>query len=231
MAWFRNPLQNIASKQVQPVNVPSRANEPLNPPLWDMPLTDIPYLVIDMETSGFSASTDLILSVAAGCMTGLNSDFSDFYYRVIRHEHVDVVSPEIWTLTGLTPEEVSRGEPLEHVFSHILQLAVNRVWVAHHSSHEMSFLQRQARLLWKMKLRPIVIDTAVVAQALGGLSRVPTLDEVCAWLGVDASNRHRADADVHMTAEVWRKEMSLCRRVGLETIAQVIDWASARAIG
>lgn len=199
--------------------------------IWDSSLSTIDYFVVDIETSGFSADTDLILSLAAGCVTGLDSDFSYFIYELIHHDHLQAVPQRVWDVTGLTPTAFQDGKALASVLREVLELSVNRVWVAHHARHEMSFLQRHARLLYKLKLRPIVIDTAVVAQALGRLSRVPTLDEVCRWLEVDLQNRHQADADVRMTAEVWRKEMLLCQQIGLNTVSDVIDWTSSRAMG
>ncbi|GMA49881.1 hypothetical protein GCM10025857_12380 [Alicyclobacillus contaminans] len=197
--------------------------------LWESPLTAADYFVVDMETSGFSAEKDLILSLAAACFTGVDPQFTETMYELIRHEHLEGVPQAVWNLTGLSPEQVRAGRDLEQVLRRVLTLSVNRVWIAHHARHELSFLGRQARLLWKLKLRPIVVDTAVVAQALGRMTRVPTLDEVCAWLNVDVRDRHRADADVRMTAEVWRKEIALCQRIGLRTIAEVMDWTSSRA--
>ncbi|WP_157071063.1 exonuclease domain-containing protein [Alicyclobacillus acidiphilus] len=199
--------------------------------IWDAPLEEVDYFMIDIETSGFSAERDTILSLAAGCTTGKSVEFTKFMYDVVRHDHVDHVPQVVWDLTGLTPEQLRTGSELAEVLREALTLAVNRVWVAHHARHEVSFLQRYTRQIWKLKLRPLVIDTATVAQALGRLSRVPTLDEVCAWLGVDVTDRHRADADVRMTAQIWLKEMEMCQAIGLRTVSDVIDWTSARAFG
>ncbi|EJY55410.1 Exonuclease RNase T and DNA polymerase III [Alicyclobacillus hesperidum URH17-3-68] len=198
--------------------------------LWERPLAATDYFVVDLETTGFSAEADRILSVAAACMTG-RQGLSEMYYELVRHDDLAGVSDTVWRLTGLTPEALHSGKELERVLRHVLGMAVGRVWIAHHARHELSFLQRQARLLWRLKLRPIAIDTAVVAQALARISRTPTLEEVCAWLGVEVKHRHQADADVRMTAEVWRREMEMCEKLGLRTVVDVIDWASARAMG
>lgn len=224
MKWF------WASNRGDSTNLPS-SSEAAIVRIWDAPLSEVDYFIIDIETSGFSADTDLILSLAAGCITGAEDEFSNFYYHLVRHDHVEQVPPIVWELTGLTPDSLKSGRDLADVLRDALALAVNRVWVAHHARHEVSFLQRYTRQLWKLKLRPIVIDTATVAQALGRLSRVPTLDEVCNWLDVDVVDRHQADADVRMTAQVWRKEMEMCRQIGLKTVSEVIDWTTSRAMG
>lgn len=199
--------------------------------LWESPLDVAKFFVIDIETSGFSAETDKILSLAAGSCCGFSTSFTTFQYDFVRIDNPLAVPQKVWDLTGLSPNLLSGGRELADVLKDALALALGHVWIAHHARHELSFLQRQARLLWKLRLRPLVIDTAVVAQALTRLSRAPTLEEVCDWLHVESKNRHQADADVQMTAEVWRKEMILCQKLGLRTIAEVIDWSSARAMG
>lgn len=226
MKWFRgaNRGEDGSERGLIPTDAPGTAR------IWESALRDVEYFVIDIETSGFSAQTDLILSLAAGCMKG-SDEFSDFIYQLVRHPDISRVPEKIWELTGLSPEVVQGGKDLREVLQAALSLAFNRVWIAHHARHELSFLGRHARQLWRLRIRPIVIDTAVVAQALGRLPRTPTLDETCSWLEVPIHGRHRADEDVRMTAEVWRREMVLCDRLGLRTVSDVIDWASARAMG
>lgn len=198
-------------------------------PIWDLPLNQAEYFIIDIETSGFSAQTDLVLSLAAGRLQG--TDFSLEQYDIVRQARTEDVPEEIWLLTGLTPEQVQSGLEWRDVLFRALSYSANRVWIAHHARHELSFLQRSARLFWKMKLRPICIDTAVVAQALCRLPAVPTLDSVCDWLEIPVTDRHRADADVMATAEVWKREIELCRKLGLETVGDVVDWSIAYASG
>ncbi|WP_328702722.1 exonuclease domain-containing protein [Alicyclobacillus suci] len=226
MRWFRgaNRGEDVSGLNFVPT-VGTSAQR-----VWESALSDAQYFVIDIETSGFSAQTDLVLSLAAGCMTGLD-DFSQFFYQFVRHPDISRVPQTIWDITGLSPEIVQGGRDMPDVLEEALSMSLNRVWIAHHARHELSFLGRHARQLWKLQLRPIVIDTAVVAQALGRLPRVPTLDETCVWLGVPVQGRHQADADVRMTAEVWKREIVLCQRLGLRTVVEVIDWASARAMG
>ncbi|WP_206832655.1 exonuclease domain-containing protein [Alicyclobacillus fructus] len=200
-------------------------------PVWERPLAQAPYFVLDLETSGFSPARDKILTVACATFAGASPDPEDSLYAVVRHEDVADVPAHIWELTGLSPQDVRDGEPLEHALRRALELGAGRVWVAHHIRHDLGFLQRAADALWRLRLRPLAVDTAVVGQVLVRAPRPLTLDEACEWLGVPVAGRHRADADVHMTAAVWRREMELCARLGLQTVKDVIDWVSARATG
>ncbi|WDL97282.1 exonuclease domain-containing protein [Alicyclobacillus sp. ALC3] len=196
--------------------------------VWEAPLESVRYFVIDIETSGFSPTSDHILSLAAACISGQDPTLFDTFYEVVQLDAVADVTERVWALTGLTPEQVVRGQPIRDVLFRALSLSVNKVWVAHHARHELSFLQRQTKRMWRMPLRPIVIDTSVVARALWRLPEVPTLESVCDRLGVPVTDRHRADADVAMTAQVWARQLTLCRAMGLSTVAEVVEWAAER---
>lgn len=221
---------------------------------WDLPLQEAPYFVIDIETSGFSPQTDVVLSIASATLRLPNLDPDSHMtpcaclgplpqttpptnrpqhleYALIGLRDTSIVPSCIWQLTGLTPESVVQGRDWREVLLETLKRAGGTVWVAHHARHELSFLQKSAQDFWRLRLHPIVIDTALVAQALVGHPQIPTLDEVCTWLDVPIGKRHQADEDVRMTALVWQKEARLCQALGLATVGQVIEWALARAEG
>lgn len=196
--------------------------------VWESPIVEADYFVIDIETSGFSPATDTVLSLAAGCMQGADPTLNPTLYDVIHTDAVADVPAAVWDLTGLTPEAVVCGKSLHDVLLCALSMSVNHVWIAHHARHELSFLQRHTRQLWRMPLRPVVIDTSVVARALLRLHDVPTLEAVCKWLDIPVSNRHQADADVRMTAQVWARELELCRQAGLYTVSEVVEWTTSQ---
>ncbi|SIS53053.1 exonuclease domain-containing protein [Alicyclobacillus vulcanalis] len=204
---------------------------PADAPVWERPLDEAPYFVVDLETSGFSPARDIILSLACATFSGAGAEPDDTYYAVVRQDDVSQVPAQVWALTGLSPRDVREGAPLEAVLRRCLELGAGRVWIAHHVRHDLGFLQRAADAMWRLRLRPLSIDTAVVGQVLARAPRPLSLDEACAWLGIPVAGRHQADADVRLTSAVWRAEMALCRRLGLQTVKDVIDWVSARAMG
>ncbi len=194
---------------------------------WDKELEMADYFVVDIETSGFNPVSDLVLSLAAATMSGPDLKMEMAHYDLVRQEDVSHVPEQIWLLTGLSAQRLEHGGEWREILLKALSTSANRVWVAHHARHELSFFQRHARQFWKMKLRPLVIDTSVVAQCLFRLSSPPTLEDVCERLLISVSPRHHADEDVAMTTEVWLREMTLCRKLGLSTVGEVILWATA----
>lgn len=225
MRFFKHRFNSSTEREPQGVS----GEVPWLERIVETPLEDADYFVIDIETSGFSAITDKVLSLAAGCSKGVQLPCQIDLYDVVYHAQVDDIPAFIWELTGLTPEAVQRGRQWREVLLQALTMAANHVWIAHHARHEVSFLQRHARLLWKTSIRPIVIDTAVVAQSLLRLQSPPTLDWVCEWLEVPVEDRHRANADVLMTAEVWRRQIALCQEQGLYTVGDVLEWTMTHA--
>ena len=199
---------------------------------WNLPLMQANYFVIDIETSGFSPQTDIVLSVASAPVCLLDENpLANLHYELVGHANTTMVPPVIWELTGLSPDDLRDQREWRDILYSTLQLSASRVWVAYHARHELSFLQKHARELWKLRLTPIVIDAALVAQALFGTSTVPTLDEACKQLGIPVGTRHRADEDVRMTVALWRQEVSLCEAIGLKTVGQVVEWTLARVHG
>ena len=193
---------------------------------WDKELEMADYFVVDIETSGFNPVSDLVLSLAAATMSGPDLKMEMAHYDLVRHEDVSHVPEQIWLLTGLSAQRLEQGGEWREILHKALSTSANRVWVAHHARHELSFLQRHARQFWKMKLRPLVIDTSVVAQCLFRLPSPPTLEDVCERLLIPVSARHQSDEDVAMTSEVWLREMTLCRKLGLSTVGELILWAT-----
>ena len=222
--WKRHPKDHELWQQVG-----AEADEHWADRVLDTPLEEAAYFVVDLETSGFSAATDKVLSLAAGCARGRELPCAIDQYDIVYHPDTRDIPDFIWELTGLTPQDIQRGKDWKQVLRQALSLAANHVWIAHHARHEVSFLQRHARLLWKTHIRPIAIDTAVVAQALARLPKVPTLDFVCAWLDVPVVSRHSANGDVLMTAEVWKRQIALCQSMGLETVGDVIEFSISYA--
>ena len=225
MPWFRAAPngQNSGKLERQALS-----DEHYGSAAWNLPLTEADYFVIDIETSGFSPQTDLVLSVAS-LQTSWHSNEPDLEicHDLVGHADLSRVPQHIWPLTGLTPE-ILHGKPEWHdVLFNTLKRAQSRVWIAHHARHELAFLQKSTQDFWRFQLRPIVVDTALVAQALTGSSTVPVLEEVCSLFDVPLGARHRADEDVKMTAMVWMKEAKLCKALGLTTVGQVVEWTLA----
>ena len=200
--------------------------------VWEVSLQEADYFVIDLETSGFAPEKDLILSLAASFIQGDDPQPLASRYDLVTHADLNGVLPHIWRQTGLSPEILQQsGRPVADVLRDALVMAVDCAWVAHHARHEVAFIQRQVRTLWKMRLRPIVIDTALVAQGLFRLRKPPSLEWLCEALDVPVTQRHQADADVEMTASIWAKEVPLCHSLGLKTVGDVVEWSLAHGSG
>lgn len=261
MPWFHggNPAHSRLARQSRSRTfgeTPHGATDgPYSSTAWDLPLEEASYFVLDIETSGFAPQTDIVLSIASAQLHLQNLNLDAFHaspgqisnlrqqitsqgvsvqnleYELVKHPDTSFVPAHIWELTGLTPQALDSGREWRDVLFGTLKRTGASVWVAHHARHELSFLQKSARDFWRLRLHPIVIDTALVAQALLGHPQTPTLDEVCAWFDVPVGTRHHADEDVRMTALVWQREASLCKVLGLSTVGEVIEWALARAQG
>lgn len=219
MPWFSQARQARATLR----------NEQYGSTAWDLPLNNAPYFVIDIETSGFRPQVDIVLSIASAHVTLSGRDLlTKLHYELVGHSNTTLVPSHIWELTGLSPQDLTGRRAWQDILFDTLRHSTNRVWIAHHAGQELSFLQNSARKYWRLRLQPIIIDTALVAKALQQSRKVPTLEEVCTWLDIPVGRRHHADEDVRMTAEVWKREVKLCEAFGLVTVRQVIEWTLAK---
>ncbi len=102
-----------------------------------VPLADVSYAVVDLETTGFG-SKDRVVEVAVVCL--------DARLQVER-EYVSLVNPkrdmgETPDIHGVTPAMASTAPPFSEVADDVLAHITGRVLVAHNADFDRGFLSR-----------------------------------------------------------------------------------------
>ncbi len=157
------------------------------------------FVIFDLETTGLSSERDAILEIGA---------------LVVRDEQITeeifetLVQPKrripfyITKINGITDRMVQHSPGIETVLPSFLEFVAGRQLVAHNASFDMGFLRANAA---RLGLEAPVRATCTVQlskRAFPHESR-HNLDAICARLGIEANNRHRALADVEMTAQAF----------------------------
>ena len=167
---------------------------------------DAPYVVFDIETTGFSAENDRIIEIGAVRVEGgqITDKFSVF---------VNPQTPipfEIEKLTGISDEMVM-GEPtIEEILPKFLKFCEEAVMVAHNAGFDMSFIRKNSERQG-LPCAFTVVDTVALARVL--LPKLPRykLDTVAKALGVSLENHHRAVDDAGCTAEIFVKFVQMLK--------------------
>ena len=129
------------------------------PPGCD-PWAQVPYAVVDLETTGLDPKHDEIISFAS-----IPIDFGRIVVRDIRTATIcpeRMPAAETIRIHGLRPEDLAGAPPLDQALDTIAAALAGRVVVAHAAWVERGFLTRALKSAG-LKLRPPVLDTAALA--------------------------------------------------------------------
>ena len=178
--------------------------------------SDRPYVVFDLETTGFSPVNNRIIEIGAvkienGQITGRFSEF---------------VNPQvpipfrITELTSIRDDMVIDSPVIEDTLPRFLEFCRGCVLVGHNVAFDIGFIEENARRLG-LEADFTTIDTMMIARfLLPGHNRY-TLDAVAKLLNVDLGFHHRAVDDAECTAGIFQKEAKLLEERKISTYGAV----------
>lgn len=168
------------------------------------PLTTLPLLAVDVETTGLSSQRDHLLAVGWVPVNGGRIDLSGARRHVIRHDDPG----EAVTIHGLTHDDLANGLPLTEVLAELREALAGRVLLAHHAPFDLAFLGAAFRTTDEPPPRPPVVCTLVLQRRL--LSRhgeIPRgalrLWRARAHYGLPPAKAHDALGDAIACAELY----------------------------
>lgn len=153
------------------------------------------YVVIDIETTGFSCSADRVIEFAAAKYAW--GERTDSYHTLINPGKP--IPKEITALTGIRQNDVQDAPALEAVQAAILAYLGDLPIIGHNAvSFDVPFLSRQMGVPFDNA----VIDTLPLARRVFSRLRCHKLAYLNQALGLKGAVSHRALADVETTNEL-----------------------------
>ena len=185
---------------------------------------DTTYCVLDLETTGFSATTEKITEV--GIMKVKNGEVIDEFSTFVNPEkHI----PErVTEVTNITDEMVADAETIEKVFPKILEFLGDdkeTVIVAHNANFDVGFLKQNAKFLG-YKFDYTYLDTLSLAKDLFPDYKKYKLGKIAENLGIKVEVAHRALDDVDTTVKVFNVMIKMLKEKGAK-IVEDIDHVAA----
>ncbi len=186
---------------------------------WEVPdpeLVDIPFVVLDLETTGSRPGTAKITEVGAVRLEGL---------REVAHFQTLVnpqrpIPPFITRITGITQEMVAGAPRIDEVMPQLLNFLEGAIIVAHNAPFDVSFLNYELRRLNGKKLGEEAFDTLPLARLLApGLPNY-RLGTVAEALGAPVSACHRALADARAAAHVFTVLLERLQEQGVTRLGE-----------
>jgi len=181
---------------------PGTAGDLLSLKHWENPdpdLADVPFVALDLETTGSRPGTSKITEIGAVRLEG---------FREVGRFHTLVnpqrpIPPMITHITGITQEMVADAPRIEQVVPDLLEFLQGAVIVAHNAAFDVGFLNYELQRLKGRRLGEGAIDTLPLARLLApGLPNY-RLRTVAEALGAPVTACHRALADAQAAGHVF----------------------------
>lgn len=186
-------------------------------------LNDLNVVVFDIETTGFSPEKgDSILSIGAIKMRGANIFQEQVFYSLIQYDKE--IPLNIVQLTGITNEQVSTAPPLDEVLIKFFEFIGDSTLVAHHATHERTFMQFISLKLFKTPFKHRIVDTSFLYKIVEPHFRNVALEQLCEYNGIPIVDRHNALGDAKMTAMLWSIYLEKSLKIGCETLNDVYNY-------
>ncbi len=181
-------------------------------------LADVPYAVVDVETTGGQCGAgDRIIEVAVVVVQGTRRE-------VVLDTLVNPGKPipsVITRITGITDRMVAGAPTFADLVDDLRRVLAGRVLVAHNLRFDRGFLAAELRQAADLVLQGPSLCTVRLARRLVRGPESYGLDSLTTWFGWDNPARHRAAGDAWVTALLLEKLLLLAREREVVTLAEL----------
>ncbi|MFV0254008.1 MAG: DEDD exonuclease domain-containing protein [Beutenbergiaceae bacterium] len=165
-----------------------------------LPLHEVTFVVVDLETTGGSPRTSEITEIGAVKVRG-GQVLGEFATLI---NPGTAIPPTITVLTGITTAMVLDAPTIEQVLPAFLEFAHGSVLVAHNAGFDVGFLKAKATRMDLTWPAPMVVDTVKLARKVVTRDEAPNhkLSSLAALFKTGTRPNHRALSDARATVDV-----------------------------
>lgn len=175
-------------------------------------LAEIPFVVVDVETTGGRPPGDRIIEIAAVRVRGSR----------IEREWSTLVDPGrsipgfIQRLTGIDGRMTTAAPPFEGVVEPFLDILGGGPFVAHNATFDWRFVNAELLRARGARLTNAKLCTVRLARRLLPHVRRRNLDALAHLFGIEVEGRHRALGDARATARILQRLLDVALERGIE---------------
>ncbi|MBD2758644.1 DEDD exonuclease domain-containing protein [Yimella sp. cx-573] len=183
------------------------------------PLSEVTFVVLDLETTGGAASGAGITEIGAVKVRG-GQVIGEFQTLVRPGEPIPAF---VSVLTGISNAMVSSSPRIGAVLPPLLDFLEGCVLVAHNAPYDVGFLKAACRDTHAQWPRPTVIDTAHLARQLVTKDEAPNrkLGSLARLFGASTTPDHRALHDAQATVDVLHALLERVGNLGVHTLEEL----------
>ncbi len=186
--------------------------------LSGMPLSSVPAVVIDTETTGLDVEKVRIVEIGAvrleTCAPGPRREFSELVDPGI------AIPAAATGIHGIADSDVAEAPPFPERMAEFGAWAGSVVVIGYSVGFDLAVLKAEHErhgLAWHP---PRALDVRHLVELVAPELPEQSLEMAAGWLGVEVADRHRALGDARVAAEVYRAVVPKLRDRGLVTLAQ-----------
>lgn len=175
------------------------------------PLKELPFVILDLETTGFKPTSAGITEVA---IISIENGNEETFETLVNPELP--IPAEITKITGITDEMVADKPKIHEIMPVIDELFKGSIFVAHNVPFDWSFLDFAFRLHLKQSLKMPSLCTLRLARKFLNL-RSNKLAIVAEHYGISLTNAHRAMNDTVAVRDVLFQMFDTLDKDGIRT--------------
>src|ERR671923_2001996 len=192
----------------------------------EIPLRDVTFCAVDLETTSGSWKTGEIVEIGAIKSRGGETLGT---FETFVQPSVDL-PVEIQLLTGITPIMLSDALPLPAVLPAFVEFCGTSVFVAHNARFDKSFLDAACRRLdYEISAAPIVDTVRLARRILRNEVRSCGLHSLASHFRTPHTPCHRAFPDAAACLEVLWALIERSAAYGVATLADLLQIQSVRS--
>ncbi len=177
---------------------------------------DDPYVVFDIETTGFSPISNRIIEI--GAVRVEQGKIVDRFSSFVNPD--EPIPFRIEQLTKINDSMVISAPKIDHVLPRFLKFCEGAALVAHNASFDISFISKNAGDLG-LEFNPTVLDTVSLARVLLPQLNRYKLDTVAKALNISLENHHRAVDDAEATAWIFVAFLKMLKERDMTSLDQL----------
>ena len=181
------------------------------------PLTALPVISLDLETTGLLPKRDHIVQI--GAIAILNGTV------VFEHKFESLVKPPVpiphksFQVHHISDSDVGNAPPFAVVYPRLREYCRSRTLIGYSVEFDLAILAQECARQGIPYREPAWLDVRLLAAAISGQS-LQSLDELAERYRVSPAGRHSALADARMTAEIYLRLLPDLRDAGIRTLGQ-----------
>ena len=166
------------------------------------------YAILDIETTGLSASAEKITEIAIYIHDG--ECIVDSFSTLVNPEKK--ISYRIVQMTGINNQMVESAPKFYEIAKRIVELTEDKIVVGHNVRFDYGFIRNEFKSLGYDFQRP-TIDTVKLSRKLIPGKPSYSLGKLCQSLGIENHSRHRAEGDAMATVKLFEMLLSIDKQL------------------